>query len=885
MSLLRNIAGGIRSLFRKEQAELELDEELRGFLEAATEEKMQRGMSREEAGRAVRLERGGLDATKEMVRDARWESFVDTLWRDLRFGVRTLRKSPGFTAVAVLTLALGIGANTAIFSYIDAWLIKPLPYPQADRLMVLQSHDKKSGWTGEYLTSTASFLDFQKQNASFEQTALWAGWAFNLTGDGLPALVDGARVSWNYFDVLDTKPLLGRTFSAEEDRSGSGHVAILAEGLWRSRYASDRKIIGRTITIEGEPYTVIGVMPGTFQFPLRGFANIWTPLALTDKERTDRGGSFLSAFGRLKPGITREQAEAESTTIFSRLEQQFPQTNTNLTLLVGSMAEAIARNEGAPEVLICFAIVGLILLIACANVANLMLVRAASRAKEFGVRGALGATRVRLVRQLLTESLLLFLAGGTAGVLLGFFGMHWLESKMPEHIRGYIVNYGHVDLDLTTLGFVLGIVVLCGVAFGMAPAFETSRLELNRTLKERSGQTLGGHRGTVLRSTFVATEITLAVVVLISATLLVKSFFISVHTSPGYSPANLMVAQLALPETKYAQESQKRNFSEDVLQRLRALPQAQAVGAASSVPFGGFGASVDIEAVGKPAPRPGESRNTTYAAVSNEYFSTMQIGLVEGRTFDSSDAQGNAPSAIINETLAREFWPNEDPIGRQLRYGDQHNVCTIVGVVRDIKMYYLRERSRRQMYVPLAQFPSATFGFVVRTTGSATAMATAIRDEIWDVDRGQAISSVEELENVMAIVNYGDQMVTQLMIFFGALAMFLSAIGIYGVMSSLVSQRTHEIGIRTALGASPWQVMRMVMRQGLNLALIGLSVGVLCALGAGRALASQLYQVAPNDPLTFLAVPVLFAVVTLAACYLPARRAARIDPLVALRYE
>jgi predicted permease len=490
MSLLRNIAGGIRSLFRKEQAELELDEELRGFLEAATEEKMQRGMSREEAGRAVRLERGGLDATKEMVRDARWESFVDTLWRDLRFGVRTLRKSPGFTAVAVLTLALGIGANTAIFSYIDAWLIKPLPYPQADRLMVLQSHDKKSGWTGEYLTSTASFLDFQKQNASFEQTALWAGWAFNLTGDGLPALVDGARVSWNYFDVLDTKPLLGRTFSAEEDRSGSGHVAILAEGLWRSRYASDRKIIGRTITIEGEPYTVIGVMPGTFQFPLRGFANIWTPLALTDKERTDRGGSFLSAFGRLKPGITREQAEAESTTIFSRLEKQFPQTNTNLTLLVGSMAEAIARNEGAPEVLICFAIVGLILLIACANVANLMLVRAASRAKEFGVRGALGATRVRLVRQLLTESLLLFLAGGTAGVLLGFFGMHWLESKMPEHIRGYIVNYGHVDLDLTTLGFVLGIVVLCGVAFGMAPAFETSRLELNRTLKERSGKTL-----------------------------------------------------------------------------------------------------------------------------------------------------------------------------------------------------------------------------------------------------------------------------------------------------------------------------------------------------------------------------------------------------------
>jgi putative ABC transport system permease protein len=384
---------------------------------------------------------------------------------------------------------------------------------------------------------------------------------------------------------------------------------------------------------------------------------------------------------------------------------------------------------------------------------------------------------------------------------------------------------------------------------------------------------------------FVAAEITLAVVVLISATLLVKSFFISVRTSPGYNPANVMVAQVALPETKYAQESRKRNFGEDVLERLRALPQVEAVGAASSVPFGGFGASVDIEAVGKPTPRPGERRNAAYAAVSNDYFSAMQIGLAKGRTFDSSDAQGNAPSTIINETLAQEFWPNEDPIGRQLRYGDLHNLCTIVGVVRDIKMYYLRARPQPQMYVSLAQFPSSTFGFVVRTPANSPAMATEIRDAIWDVDRDQPISSVEELENVMSIVNHGDQMIAQLMIFFGALAMFLSAIGIYGVMSNLVSQRTHEMGIRTALGASPWQVMRMVMEQGLNLALIGLSTGVICALGAGRVLASNLYQVAPNDPLTFITVPVLFVLVTLSACYLPARRAARVDPIVALRYE
>lgn len=884
MFSLRSIASGLRSLFRREQADRELDEELRAYVEMAIDEKMKQGMSREEAARAVRLERGNLEGAKETVRAARWESFVEAVWQDLRFGLRTLHKSPGFTAIAALTLAMGIGANTAIFSYIDAWLFKPLPYAQAEQLMVFESRDKKSGWTGEYITSTASFLDFQKQSALFEQTTLWAGWAFNLTGNGAPELVDGARVSWSYFDVLGTKPLLGRTFVADEDQPGNGHVAILSEGLWKSRYAGDGRIIGRTITIEAEPYTVVGVMPGTFQFPLRGVANIWTPLALTDEQRTNRGSSFFSAFGRLKPGATREQAQAESKTIFSRLETQFPETNTNLTLLVEPMAKEVARKEGAPEVLICFAVVGLILLIACANVTNLMLTRATSRVKEFGIRGALGATRTRLVRQLLTESLLLFLAGGAGGVLLALFGVRWIELQIPAHIRGYMVNFGHVDLDLTTLAFTLCIVVLCGLAFGLAPAFQNSSLVQNRTLRERSGQSLGGQRGTALRGTLVAAEIALAVVVLVSATLLVKSFIISVRTSPGYNPANLMMAQVALPQTKYAQESRQRNFSEEVLGRLRALPQVETVGAASSVPFGGFGAWVEIEAAGKPAPPQGERRGATYAAVSNDYFSAMEIGLVKGRTFDSSDAPGNSPSVIINETLTEEFWPNEDPIGRQLRFGEQHMVGTVVGVVRAIKMYSLRERPRPQMYVPLTQFPSATFGFVVRTKRDATRMA-AIRDAIWDVDRNQPISSVEEMQNVIFIVNAMDRVITQLMVFFGALAMFLATIGIYGVMSNLVSQRTHEIGIRAALGASPRQVMSMVMGQGFKLALIGLAIGVLCATEVGRALASKLYQVAPNDPLTFIAVPVLFALVTMAACWIPAQRATRGDPMVALRYE
>jgi len=809
---------------------------------------------------------------------------MQTLWQDLRYGVRMLAKNPGFTLVAILTLAVGIGANTAMFSYLNAWLIKPLPYPQADRLFIFESHDKKRGWTAESITSTASFLDFQKQDTSFDQTVGWTTWNFNLTGDGTPALIEGGRVSWNYFDALGAKPLLGRTFTQDEDGPGAQHVAILSQGLWQSRYASDPKIIGRNIKIEGEAYTVVGVMPGNFQFPLMGIANLWTPLALTDKDRADRGGSWFSAFGRLKPGVTPEQAASESAAIFGRLESQFPQTNTNLTLLVTSMAGIIGQHEGVPQVIICFVIVGLILLIACANVANLMLARATGRTKEFAVRGALGATMPRLARQLLTESMLLSFVGGVAGIFFGLWGMKLIDSWIPGHVRGFLVNYGHVDLDVTTLLFTLGIALLCGLLFGSAPAFENTRLDVNRTLKEASGQASGSKRGARLRQIFVAAEIALAVVVLISATLLVKSFIISVGSSPGYNAQNLMVAQVSLPKTKYAQDWRQRNFTEDVLARVHALSQAVSVGAASSVPYGGFGQGVEVRAVGKPAPRPGERIGARYTAVSRDYLSTMQIALVKGRLFNSSDEQGS-PSVIISQTLERRFWPNEDPIGQKLQFGEQHTVCTVVGVVQDIKMFYVRAGAERQMYVHLAQFPSATLGFVVRTSADSTAMATAIRDAIWSVDRDQPVSSVEPLETLITISNAGESVVTKLMVFFSALAMFLGAIGIYGVMAHLVSQRTHEIGIRVALGATPSQVLRLVISHGLKLAVIGISLGVLMALGATRALSSQLYGVTPYDPATFVGVTLLFAFVAVAACYWPARRGTRVDPLVSLRYE
>jgi putative ABC transport system permease protein len=880
---LRMTMARIRGMFAKRRRDAELEEELAAHLEMLAQENIERGMTAEEARRSARIELGGGEQIKEAVREQRGVPLIESLRQDVRFGLRMLRKNPGTTAVAVLTLALGIGATTAIFSLVDAWMIRPLPYPHSSSLMVFLSEQQRQGWTSENV-SPGDFADFEKQNRSFVAVAAWSGWNFNVTGDGSPVFLEGGRVSGNFFDTLGVKPLLGRAFSRDEDSPGGPHVVVISSGLWQGRFGGDPNIIGRAMSIDDQSYTVIGVMPATFQYPLMGVANLWVPMALSDSQRNDHSIGGLQAFGRLKQGASEESAGAECATILAGIAKRYPLTNKEMTWLISPMSYRISLEEGLGPLMLCLCIVGMILLIACANVSNLLLARATRRTKEFAVRGALGATKRRIMRQLLTETVLLFLLGGVAGIFVGRAGINWIESLIPGHTRGFLVNYGYVNLDMTTLCFTAGIALICAVLFGWAPALANSRIDVNQVLKEASAQSSPSRKSARFGRTVVIAEVAVAVLVLVATSLLVKSFVNSVRASPGFNPANLMVAQLDLPSTKYMQDSQIRNFANDVLASLRALPQVASTGAASYVPFGGFGNLVKITLPGAPIPEPGAQPSARFSSASPDYFSAMQIALLKGRTFSDADGPDNMLVTVINRQLALRFWPGKDPIGQKIEFGPRQTPLTIVGIVDNVKMYSLRGWPEPQMYVPLSQFPTSTLGFVVRTIGQPAAITTEVRDAIWHVDDDQPIS-VDQITTLMAVVDTANRLLARMMAVFGALATFLSAIGIFSVMAHAVAHRTNEIGIRMALGADPARVMRSVLTEGMKLASIGIVCGAISALGATQLFRSMLYQVNPGDPWTFASVAIAFALIALLACYIPARRAMRVDPMVALRHE
>lgn len=816
------------------------------------------------------------------------------LLQDLRYGFRMLLKNPGFTAVAVLALALGIGANSAIFSIVNALLLRPLPYKDADRLVIVWGKNRHQG-RDQLPVSRPDFLDWRRDNRVFEDMASYAYNVFDITGQREPERVRGVFVSTNFFSVLGEKPLLGRTFRPEEEREP---LVVLSYKLWERRFGCNPSIIGQSIALSGDSYTVIGIMPRGFQFPPRDprarsvdtGTEVWVTLArlftvtpgLGDwiGNRALRGYRVIA---RLKPGIARQQAQTEMNTIAHRLEQAYPNTNAGIGVTVVSLHEQIVAPVRS-ALLVLLGAVGFVLLIACANVANLLLVRTAAREREISIRVALGASNLRLIRQLLTESTLLALLGGALGLLLALWGVDLLVRLNA----GYIPRAGEVGIDSRVLGFTLVIALLTGMIFGLAPTLEASKLNLNEALKEGGRGSAGSLRGQHTRGLLVISEVALALVLLVAAGLMIKSFLRLLDTHLGFNPKNVLTMQVHIPPFKYSQPRQWTALYQQILERIQALPGVRSTGIGISLPPRVSERSNLFVIEGRPSPGPGRSPIAQFFTVSPHFLDTLQVPLLKGRSFTEADRADAPGVVIINETVARRFFPDEDPIGKRLKLGNPESRSpwlTIVGVVEDVKYSGLDAETEAGLYVPFAQNPFPGMFLLVRTMSDPLGLAAAVRKEILAVDKDQPIADIKILEQVVSESVAQRRLNTVLLGIFAVVALILAVVGIYGVVSYSVTQRTHEIGIRMALGARPSNVLKLVVGQGMILVLIGVTIGLIAAFALTRVLSSLLYGVSATDPATFMVISLLLVAVALLASYIPARRATKVDPMVALRYE
>jgi putative ABC transport system permease protein len=809
-----------------------------------------------------------------------------TLLQDLRFGLRLLLKSPGFAAVAVLALALGVAANTAIFSVVNAVLIRPLPYRDPSRLVMVWEHNRIRD-RRQNVISPANFIDWQEQSDVFEEMAAYNDWHANLTGGGEPVEVPVQYTTPNLFRVLGARPVLGRDFTPDDVRPDAPAVVVLSHGLWQRRFGGDAGVVGQVVTLNGSPAEVVGVMPAGFQWFVRKSsfsgkpAELWSPFGLTAEHRVRRG-RYMSAVARLKDGITAERAQAELSHVAARLEQQHPDFNTGWGVEVTPLREQFA-GQIRPALWVLLAAVGFLLLIACANVANLLLARAAARRKEVAIRAALGASRWRVVRQFLTESVLLALAGGGLGLLLAWWGVELLVAMAPRDL----VDVGSVGLDLPVLGFTLGVSLLTAVFFGVAPALEAARLDANESLKEGAKGSTGGRRSRRLRATFVVSEVALALMLLVGAGLAVKSFVRLASVSPGFDPDGLLTMRVELPRRKYSDGRQAMQFYRQALERIAGLPGVESVGAVSFLPFGGPASATDFTVEGRPAPRPGEEPSTEVRVIDENYFRAMRIPVLRGRGFSPQEAAEERRVAVISESLAKKYFPGEDPLGKRIRVVMKRDppLTEIVGVVADVKLHALDEEPRPTVYWPLAELPANFTSLVVRAKGDPLALAAPVRKEIQAIDAEQPVADVRTMNQLLAESVGRARFSAFLLGVFACVAVALAVVGLYAVMSYAVAQRTHEIGIRVALGARGRDILGLVVRQGLGLALAGAALGLAGAFALTRLMRTLLYEVSTTDPATYVSLSALLLVVTLLACLVPAWRATKVDPMVALRYE
>ena len=803
---------------------------------------------------------------------------------DLRFALRQLRKTPGFTFVAIVTLALGIGANTAIFSLVNSVLLRPLPFPDAERIVYFEGKNPSSGITDSNI-SYLDFTDWSQQTDLFASTAAYWTGGVNLGADGAePERVPRAGVTIGFFSVLGVQPVLGRAFVPEDDKpatfiGGRGTVAIISHGLWKRRFGSDPAIVGQQVQMSSRSLTVIGVMPPGFEYPEQ--TQIWVPSSVNLSEEP-RDNRAWSAIARLNPGIDLKQAQTRVSAINAQLDKQFHETNKGWDVSLWTLHERLVR-EMKPSLLALLGAVGLVLLIACANVANLLLARGAARQKEIAIRAALGASRTRVLRQMLTESILLSAIGGAAGLVLSIWLTDVLMSMLPEGAP----RLEQIGIDYRVLTFTLGVSALTGVLFGIVPALQASKLDVTSALKE-GGRGTEGHRRTSARSLLLIGEVALSLMLLVGAGLLIKSFVRLQEVRPGFNAHNVLIANLALPYPKY-DYPQFVEFFRQLKERLEVAPGVQAVGGSINLPLNASGYAIGRGFI--PEGRPltvDENRDATFSAITGDYFRAVQIPLLSGRTFELRDNADAPKVVIINETIAkRHFGSPAEAIGKRLSiWRDEKFMREIVGVVGDTKTGSLTGDGGMQIYIPHAQDSHWNFmGLVIRTTGDPASFATTLRREVQALDKDQPIYNVRTMDDVVANSLGTRRVSMQLFGVFAIAALLLAAIGISGVMAYSVTQRTQEIGIRMALGAQAGDVLRMVVRQGMTLALIGIGVGLAGAFGVTRILANLLFGVKATDPVTFVAISLLLTFVALLACYLPARRASRVDPVIALRAD
>ncbi|MEJ7811393.1 MAG: ABC transporter permease [Gemmatimonadaceae bacterium] len=805
---------------------------------------------------------------------------MNQLLLDLRYAVRTLRKSPGFTLVAALTLALGIGANTAIFSVVNAVLLRPLPYGEPERLVMAYG---KHTQIGREVASMPDFLDWRAESRGFEALAARAGASYNLTGTGEPERLTGARITANFFRTLRVTPALGRAFLPEEETRAGSRVAILSYGFWQQRFGARPSIIGETIALSGLPFTVVGIAPRDFRAGPE--ADVWTPL-VTDTT-LGRRSDFLTVIGRLKPGVTIERAQGELVSLMARLAEQYPQTNVGWSAELVPLKDEIVGNVRA-ALLVFMGAVGLVLLIACANVANLTLARAAVRSREIAIRSALGAGRGRLVRQLLTESLLLALLGGALGLVLALWGTDALRTARPA----LIPRLDEVGLDARVLGFTLLASLATGALFGVVPALQLARGDLQSSLRS-GGRTMSGGTGLAsLRGLLVLGEVALSLMLLVGAGLLLRSFDRLQREDPGFDPRNVLTVSVGLPRARYPQLPVQTAFWARLEEQMARVPGVQAVGLTSAPPLAGS-AYLSFLIDGRPVPAPEAVQDVQPFVATPGLFRVLRIPLLHGRAFAESDATGAPRVAVVNREMARRYWPNASPIGSRITLGnpaDSTSWVTVVGVVGDTRQERLNEKPYPQMYTPLAQSGGRFMVLAARTSGSGAAgdplaLAGAVRQAVKALDAELPLYDVMSLEERVSRSVAQPRISMVLLAIFAGAAMVLAALGIYGLMSFSVAQRTREIGLRMALGARPERVLALVVRQGMTPALAGIAVGLLGAWAASRVIATLLYGVSATDPATYGGVALFLALVALVATYVPARRAARVDPLVAMRSE